>query len=111
MSEHGTKQADVLELYAQEIARAQDAGHCLDDSTTVGEAKYMAIRDLAAALRVERERVAELEGVADAVVAFRVTERAVRAECTPDASAAAWDAYWKLVDVAELLEAARKEEP
>ena len=61
MSDLGTKVTDVLELYAQEIARAQDAGHCLDDSTTVGEAKSMAIRDLAAALRAERERVAEME--------------------------------------------------
>ena len=61
MSDLGTKVTDVLELYAQEITRSRDAGHCLDDSTTVGEAKYMALHDLAAALRAEQERVAELE--------------------------------------------------
>jgi hypothetical protein len=54
---------DPLEMYYVEIAHAElaELPSYMDDKTTVGEAKNMAIRDLAAALRAERERVAELE--------------------------------------------------
>ena len=68
----GTKVTDVLDLYAQEIAHAQDAGHCLDDSTTVGEAKNMAIRDLAVKVR-------SLKNIhAYDVVAWQAAQRALQ---------------------------------
>ena len=48
---------DVLVTYISEIANAEMAElpDYTDAKTTVGEAKYLAIRDLAAALRAERE--------------------------------------------------------
>ena len=54
---------DVLGTYFTEISTAevQDLPEEMDDSTTVGEAKWLAIYDLAAALRAERARVGELE--------------------------------------------------
>jgi hypothetical protein len=49
---------DPLEMYFAEIANANKAElpSYGDDKTTAGEAKNMAIRDLAAALRAEREQ-------------------------------------------------------
>jgi hypothetical protein len=50
---------DVLERYFTEISTAevQELPEEMDDRTTVGDAKWMAIRDLAAEVRAERERV------------------------------------------------------
>jgi len=101
---------EIVTMSSRRAVVQRDGGVCF-----VGDADFIsrAREDVSAMLATIRElqkRVAELEKIADAVVDCRVKEVAVRTECTPAASSAAWDAYWKLVDIAELLIAARKGE-
>ena len=121
---------DVLERYFTEISTAEVQGlpEEMDDSTTVGDAKWMAIRDLAAALRAEQARVAEMEP--DAKLGRMVREMSEElglyrngpALSNLYADGRVWETIGQWGDLSEMsserystpeaaLEAARKEEP